>query len=238
MRHPFCGLILRLGGRDVGAGHARPHRHSSLAETSNPSGPAGGGSLEACAPSSRARHRAPDPNPRAAGSGATSVGRQLCPSRPPHRILDAILLAEIGETSVSATAEVKARSEPVAEAAAQTNGEVLQPRGDQQSETAASTRTLRNGSDLARGAKANEVSKRTQEKFDARARRRQDLLKKVKARETVLALCQELGVDCTAFTQKPAERPAATPGRPKKQADEPAPAEKSEGPRKPRRRKP
>jgi transcriptional regulator with XRE-family HTH domain len=43
--------------------------------------------------------------------------------------------------------------------------------------------------------------------------------------ETVLTLCQALGVTCEAFTQEPAERPPATPGRPKKQADEPPLAE-------------
>src|SRR5262249_49738432 len=38
--------------------------------------------------------------------------------------------------------------------------------------------------------------------------------------ETVLALSKALGVDCTAFTQEPAERPPATPGRPRKPAVE------------------
>jgi transcriptional regulator with XRE-family HTH domain len=32
----------------------------------------------------------------------------------------------------------------------------------------------------------------------------------------VLALAEALGVDCTAFTQAPAERPTAKPGRPRK----------------------
>jgi transcriptional regulator with XRE-family HTH domain len=41
--------------------------------------------------------------------------------------------------------------------------------------------------------------------------------------ETVLALCQALGVSCEVFTQEPTERPPATPGRPKKPADEPLP---------------
>ena len=34
----------------------------------------------------------------------------------------------------------------------------------------------------------------------------------------VLALAEALGVDCTAFTQAPAERPSTGPGRPKKEA--------------------
>jgi transcriptional regulator with XRE-family HTH domain len=34
--------------------------------------------------------------------------------------------------------------------------------------------------------------------------------------ETVLALSKALGVDCTAFTQEPAEREPAGPGRPRK----------------------
>jgi len=32
----------------------------------------------------------------------------------------------------------------------------------------------------------------------------------------VMALCQALGVDCTAFTQEPAQREPAGPGRPRK----------------------
>ena len=32
----------------------------------------------------------------------------------------------------------------------------------------------------------------------------------------VLALAEALGVDCTAFTQRPAKRPPAEPGRPRK----------------------
>jgi transcriptional regulator with XRE-family HTH domain len=44
--------------------------------------------------------------------------------------------------------------------------------------------------------------------------------------ETVLALCQALGVPCDAFTQEPAEQSPAKPGRPRKataadQVDEP-----------------
>ena len=34
--------------------------------------------------------------------------------------------------------------------------------------------------------------------------------------ETVLALAEALGVECTAFTQEPGELPPARPGRPKK----------------------
>jgi transcriptional regulator with XRE-family HTH domain len=48
---------------------------------------------------------------------------------------------------------------------------------------------------------------------------------------TVRIICAALGVSCEAFNQQPAERPATTPGRPKKAADEP-PAE----PATPRRR--
>ena len=36
----------------------------------------------------------------------------------------------------------------------------------------------------------------------------------------MLALAEALGVDCTAFTQAPAERPSAGPGRPHKDIDE------------------
>jgi transcriptional regulator with XRE-family HTH domain len=36
--------------------------------------------------------------------------------------------------------------------------------------------------------------------------------------ETVLALCDALGVECGAFTQAPADRPAPGPGRPRKAA--------------------
>ena len=36
----------------------------------------------------------------------------------------------------------------------------------------------------------------------------------------VLALAEALGVDCTAFTQPPAARPAAVPGRPRKEQTE------------------
>jgi transcriptional regulator with XRE-family HTH domain len=43
--------------------------------------------------------------------------------------------------------------------------------------------------------------------------------------ETVLAICQALDVSCEAFTQEPAERPPAKPGRPRK-AEEPAAEEK------------
>jgi transcriptional regulator with XRE-family HTH domain len=40
----------------------------------------------------------------------------------------------------------------------------------------------------------------------------------------VLALAAALGVDCTAFTQAPADRPSARPGRPRKEpASPPAP---------------
>ena len=50
----------------------------------------------------------------------------------------------------------------------------------------------------------------------------------------VLALCQALGVDCTAFGKPPAERPPAGPGRPRKgrteeQAEEPAAAKRPRG---------
>jgi transcriptional regulator with XRE-family HTH domain len=34
--------------------------------------------------------------------------------------------------------------------------------------------------------------------------------------ETVLVLCDALGVECGAFTQAPADRPAPGPGRPRK----------------------
>src|SRR5262249_1112122 len=39
--------------------------------------------------------------------------------------------------------------------------------------------------------------------------------------KSVLALAQALGVDCTAFTVEPADRPPAGPGRPPKQIEEP-----------------
>src|SRR5262245_17163690 len=42
--------------------------------------------------------------------------------------------------------------------------------------------------------------------------------------ETVLALAQALGVDCTAFTQPPAEREPQGPGRPSKPKRDPKPA--------------
>ncbi len=45
--------------------------------------------------------------------------------------------------------------------------------------------------------------------------------------DTVLALCQALGVDCSAFTQEPGDLPAAGPGRPRKpDATETAPAKR------------
>src|SRR5262245_31821340 len=51
----------------------------------------------------------------------------------------------------------------------------------------------------------------------------------------VLALAEALGVDCTAFTQEPAGRPPAGPGRPRKAAEEaPAPKRPRGRPRKPR----
>jgi transcriptional regulator with XRE-family HTH domain len=46
--------------------------------------------------------------------------------------------------------------------------------------------------------------------------------------ETVQALAKVLGVDCTAFAEAPAERPAAKPGRPKK-ADAAAPVSPAKG---------
>jgi transcriptional regulator with XRE-family HTH domain len=46
--------------------------------------------------------------------------------------------------------------------------------------------------------------------------------------ETVLALCQALECSCEAFTRPPAERPAAGPGRPRKEP---------EGARAPKRRR-
>jgi DNA-binding XRE family transcriptional regulator len=46
--------------------------------------------------------------------------------------------------------------------------------------------------------------------------------------ETVLALCEALGCSCEAFTQPPAERTAASPGRPRK---EPTPPPKPKRPR-------
>jgi transcriptional regulator with XRE-family HTH domain len=56
--------------------------------------------------------------------------------------------------------------------------------------------------------------------------------------ETALTLCQALGVSCEAFTQEPAERSPATPGRPRKQADEPQPPiEAKPAPKKPHKRK-
>jgi transcriptional regulator with XRE-family HTH domain len=36
----------------------------------------------------------------------------------------------------------------------------------------------------------------------------------------VLALAEALGADCTAFTQRPAERPRSGPGRPRKAVEE------------------
>jgi transcriptional regulator with XRE-family HTH domain len=49
----------------------------------------------------------------------------------------------------------------------------------------------------------------------------------------VLALAEALGVDCTAFTRAPAERPAARPGRPRKgTAAAPAPKRPRGRPRK------
>jgi DNA-binding XRE family transcriptional regulator len=51
--------------------------------------------------------------------------------------------------------------------------------------------------------------------------------------ETVLALCRALGCSCEAFTQPPAERLPAGPGRPRKgQAEEPAPKRPRGRPRK------
>lgn len=38
--------------------------------------------------------------------------------------------------------------------------------------------------------------------------------------DTVQALCKALGVDCSAFTQEPADQPAPGPGRPKKPTGE------------------
>jgi transcriptional regulator with XRE-family HTH domain len=52
---------------------------------------------------------------------------------------------------------------------------------------------------------------------------------------TVLALAGALGVDCNAFTQAPAERPPAGPGRPRKEqaaATSPAPKRPRGRPRK------
>jgi transcriptional regulator with XRE-family HTH domain len=50
---------------------------------------------------------------------------------------------------------------------------------------------------------------------------------------TVLALAEALGVDCTAFTQAPAQRPPAGPGRPRKgPAEAPAPMRPRGRPRK------
>src|SRR5947209_19578368 len=49
----------------------------------------------------------------------------------------------------------------------------------------------------------------------------------------MLALAEALGVNCTAFIQAPAERPAAAPGRPRKElAAEPAPKRPRGRPRK------
>jgi transcriptional regulator with XRE-family HTH domain len=49
----------------------------------------------------------------------------------------------------------------------------------------------------------------------------------------VLALAEALGVDCTAFTQAPAEREPARPGRPRKEpAEAPAPKRPRGRPRK------
>ena len=49
--------------------------------------------------------------------------------------------------------------------------------------------------------------------------------------DTVLALAEALGVDCTAFTAEPEEREPAKPGRPAKPAEETAekPAPKKRG---------
>jgi transcriptional regulator with XRE-family HTH domain len=50
---------------------------------------------------------------------------------------------------------------------------------------------------------------------------------------SVLALAEALGVDCTSFTQAPAERRSAGPGRPRKgQAVAPAPKRPRGRPRK------
>jgi transcriptional regulator with XRE-family HTH domain len=55
--------------------------------------------------------------------------------------------------------------------------------------------------------------------------------------DTVLALCQALGVDCSAFTQEPGELPPPAPGRPRKLPPEtPPPQRKPHGRRRPRAR--
>lgn len=48
--------------------------------------------------------------------------------------------------------------------------------------------------------------------------------------ETVLALAKALGIDCTAFTEAPAEREPAGPGRPRKDTGPAVGAEPAEAP--------
>lgn len=50
--------------------------------------------------------------------------------------------------------------------------------------------------------------------------------------ETVLALCQALGVDCTSFAQEPAERPPVGPGRPRKAREAEGPSVEPPAPQK------
>jgi transcriptional regulator with XRE-family HTH domain len=52
----------------------------------------------------------------------------------------------------------------------------------------------------------------------------------------VLILADVLGVECSAFTPEPAERPAAKPGRPRK-AEGPSPAKAEDKPKKRTRKK-
>jgi transcriptional regulator with XRE-family HTH domain len=54
--------------------------------------------------------------------------------------------------------------------------------------------------------------------------------------ETVLALCEALGVECTAFCQAPAGRLEPQRGRPRKAPPEEAPAVGQGAKRRPRRR--
>jgi hypothetical protein len=97
------------------------------------------------------------------------------PPEAPYGSLDALLRAEIGCTEAESRANVRMR------AAANTTGEVLPRGGDQKSVASESIRNLRNDKTQAERAKENGVSKRTQEKLDALARKRPDLLEKVRA---------------------------------------------------------
>jgi hypothetical protein len=107
------------------------------------------------------------------------------PPEAPYGSLDALLRTEIGCTEAESRVNVRQRVQGAAE---NTTGEVLprgNPTGANQHKQPEENRKLRNSSRAtqAERAKANGVSKRTQEKLDALARQRPDLLKKVQAGE-------------------------------------------------------